>query len=108
MPKGWWVDTANRNLLVDEDTLQVTDSAVFGGGDDLYEILVQSPDARADARRTLYGLPPERRAVVADLITRAEAEARSFFVPPPEHMEQIPIAALRPYPFEGTAPRGLP
>ena len=104
MPKGWWVDTSNRNLLVSEDTLQTT--SYDGDGDDVYEILVRSPEARADARRTLYGLPPERRAVVADLIVRAENEARAIFVPPAEHTEQIPLAALRPYPFEGTTPRG--
>lgn len=91
--KGWWVDTADRNLLRDEDTVQTG----IGNGDDLYELLVRSPGARADARRTLYGLPPERRAVVADLVDRAEREAGEFRVPT---VQRVPPISLRPFPFD--------
>lgn len=105
MAKGWWIDTAGRNLLVSEDTLQTTSNDGFG--DDVYEILVRSPDARADARRTLYGLPPERRAQVVDLLMRAEAEAKAIYVPPAEHTERIPSVSLHPFPFDTSSPRGI-
>ena len=100
MAKGWWVDTVDRNLLQNEDTVQTG----IGNGDDFYEILVRSPDARADARRTLYGLPPERRAEVADLIARAQTEADEFRVPT---VQRVPPISLHPFPFDTpSAPRG--